>query len=76
MIIIKIISFGRLKEILGSDCEFEAENTDQLLNKLYEKFPDLKELKLKMAVNQKMISTNAELKNNDVVALMPPYSGG
>lgn len=73
---VKIISFGRLKEILGPDFEAEAENTDQLLNKLNEKFPQLKDLKLRIAVNQKIISENTELHNNDVAALMPPYSGG
>ena len=73
---IQIISFGRLKEILGSDFELEAENSDELLNQLNEKFPLLKDLKLRIAVNQKIISENTDLKNNDVVALMPPYSGG
>lgn len=73
---VKIISFGRLKEILGSDFEAEAENTDDLINKLNEKFPQLKDLKLRIAVNQKIISENTELHNNDVAALMPPYSGG
>ncbi len=73
---VKIISFGRLKEILGQDFEAEAENTDDLINQLTEKFPQLKDLKLRIAVNQKIISVNTELHNNDVAALMPPYSGG
>lgn len=76
MAIVKIISFGRLKEILDSDLELEAENSDDLLNQLNEKFHQLKDLKLRIAVNQKIISENIELKNNDVAALMPPYSGG
>ncbi|UZT99240.1 MoaD/ThiS family protein [Chryseobacterium fluminis] len=73
---IKIISFGRLKEILGSDFEAEAENTDILMHQLNETFSLLKDLKLRIAVNQKIISENTPLHNNDVVALMPPYSGG
>lgn len=73
---IKIISFGRLKEILGPDFEAEAENTDELLSQLNEKFPQMKDLKLRIAVNQKIISENTALENNDMVALMPPYSGG
>lgn len=76
MSIVKIISFGKLKEILGPDFKAEAENTDDLINKLNEKFPQLKDLKLRIAVNQKIISENTALQNNDVVALMPPYSGG
>lgn len=76
MSIVKIISFGRLKEILGPDFEAEAENTGEFLSQLTEKFPQLKELKLRIAVNQKIISENTALQNNDVVALMPPYSGG
>lgn len=76
MATIKIISFGRLKEILGSDLELEAENSAELLNQLNEKFPELEDLKLRIVVNQSIISENTELKNNDVVALMPPYSGG
>lgn len=76
MAIIKLMSFGRLKEILGSDLELEAESSEELLIQLNEKFPQLKDLKLRIAVNQKIISENTELKNNDVVALMPPYSGG
>ena len=61
---------------LGPDFEAEAENTDDLINQLNEKFPQLKDLKLRIAVNQKIISENTALQNNDVAALMPPYSGG
>jgi len=73
---IKIITFGRLKEILGSDVELQAETTDELLNKIISDFPLMKDLKLRIAVNQKIISDNTKLNNNDLVALMPPYSGG
>lgn len=73
---IKVISFGRLKEIVGSDFEFEAEETDELLGQLIEQFDQLSGLKLRIAVNQVLISGNQKLNSNDVVALMPPYSGG
>ena len=73
---VKIITFGKLKEILGSDFEETSDNTDELQQKLSSKFPALQTLKLRIAVNQKIISENTQLNNNDVVALMPPYSGG
>ena len=73
---VKIVTFGKLKEILGSDFEEKSDNTDELQQKLSSKFPALQTLKLRIAVNQKIISENTQLNNNDVVALMPPYSGG
>ncbi len=73
---IKVITFGKLKEISGSNFELEAETTDELLHKIYQEFPSIKELKLRVAVNQKIISEITILNNNDLVALMPPYSGG
>jgi molybdopterin synthase sulfur carrier subunit len=73
---VKIITFGKLKEIVGSDFEENSDNTDELQQKLSSKFPALQTLKLRIAVNQKIISDNTQLNNNDVVALMPPYSGG
>lgn len=73
---VKIICFGKLKEILDADFQAEAENTDDLLDQLKEKHPSLKEIKLRIAVNQNIISESTKLNNNDVVALMPPYSGG
>ena len=73
---VKIITFGKQKEILASDFEEKSDNTDELQQKLSSKFPALQTLKLRIAVNQKIISENTQLNNNDVVALMPPYSGG
>ena len=73
---VKIFTFGKLKEIVGSDFEEKSDNTDELQQKLSSKFPALQTLKLRIAVNQKIISENTQLNNNDVVALMPPYSGG
>ena len=76
MAIIKVITFGKLKEISGSDFEFEAETTDELLAKITQEFPSIKDLKLRIGVNQRIVSDHTKLNNNDVVALMPPYSGG
>jgi len=70
------MAFGRLKEILISDLNIDAESTDKLMETLYTEFPMLSDLKFRIAVNQKIISGNTKLESNDIVALMPPYSGG
>jgi molybdopterin converting factor small subunit len=43
---------------------------------LQELFPELADRKYAVAVNMKVVQENLELKQNDTVALMPPYSGG
>ncbi len=73
---IKIIAFGRIAEITGKELMLTASDTDTLKQQLAGKFPQLSGMKYAVAVNKKMTEGNTELKTNDTVALMPPYSGG
>lgn len=49
----------------------------QLLDKLEQKYP-LNELTFSVAVNQKIVQDieKYELKDQDIVALLPPFAGG
>ncbi|MES2328827.1 MAG: MoaD/ThiS family protein [Bacteroidota bacterium] len=73
---INIVAFGQLAEITGSDFEIEAADTEELMQLLREKFTALKEMKYAIAVNKKIVTKNTSLHNADMVALMPPFSGG
>jgi len=73
---IKIIAFGQIAEIMGKELMLEAIDIDSLKLNLIQKFPELSEKKLAFAVNKKLVQNNVMLNQNDVVALMPPYSGG
>jgi Molybdopterin converting factor, small subunit len=73
---IKVIAFGQISEITGKELMLEATDLDSLKLKLIEKFPELSDKKLAFAVNKKMAQDNVAFSDNDVVALMPPYSGG
>ncbi len=73
---IKLIAFGKISEITGKELQFESADLFSLRLGLIEKFPELAELKFVFAVNTKLIQGNTTLQQNDVVALMPPYSGG
>lgn len=74
---IKIISFGQIAEIIGSsEIRMEASDTDDLKQKLGEKYPQLLEKKYVLAVNKNSISNTILLSKNDEVALLPPFSGG
>lgn len=74
----KILAFGQIAEIMGtSEMNISDINTlEELNSRLYELFPILSSTNYALAVNQTIIQTNVELKNEDIVALLPPFSGG
>lgn len=73
---IKVISFGQIAEITGKEFMVEAADLESLKLYLIQKFPELSNRKFAFAVNKKLMQENIILNQNDVVALMPPYSGG
>lgn len=73
---IKIIAFGSIAELTGKEITVQASDVDSLKVILQELFPEMADRKYAVAVNMKVVQENLELKQNDTVALMPPYSGG
>jgi molybdopterin synthase sulfur carrier subunit len=76
---IKLLYFAQVSEKLGISSEeisFDGSDSNELLSYLNEKYPDLKELKFKIAVDQTLINTTTALKDGVEVALLPPFAGG
>jgi len=75
---IKILAFGEIAEVIGnSEMKInDLKNTNELNVKLIELYPALASIKFAMAVNQKVVQSITMLNNADVVALLPPFSGG
>jgi molybdopterin converting factor small subunit len=73
-----IMVFGQLEDITGASIISidEVKDTEQLLNSLYIRFPQLKEKKMLIAVDQKIIQENTVINDQSAVALLPPFSGG
>lgn len=72
-----IKSFGQLAEITGAaELQLQATDLVSLREALINRFPELKERKFAIAVNKQLITENKSFKENDVVALLPPFSGG
>jgi molybdopterin converting factor small subunit len=75
---IKILAFGQAAEITGKH-EWTVPNvkdTVELNEILHLQFPDLATINCRMALNKQMIQGNTALSEGDVVALLPPFSGG
>ena len=75
---IKLEFFGQLVEITGSSkLEMdEVSDTDSLMKKIENDFPKLKNHKILIAVNKKIIKENQKLETGSEVALLPPFAGG
>lgn len=75
---INILLFGVLAEKFNTNSlKFDKVNdTDTLITLLKNEYSFLNEINFSIAVNKKIIHENTYLKNNDDIALMPPFSGG
>ena len=74
----KILFFAHLREQIGASIELEcAECTiRQLMEKVVEKFPDVDFSTVMVAVNEEFATSDTLVQSTDVVALIPPVSGG
>jgi molybdopterin converting factor small subunit len=74
---LRIILFGKLADIAGNSVAVsDVADTDSLVNALHKNYPELAQAKYIIAVDKQVIKGNTILKNNSVVALLPPFSGG
>ncbi len=77
---VKVLSFGSSKDIIGKG-EIEIENTHtiyELIDELHKLYPKLSALNnLQWALNEHYITDfSIKINNNDIVAIIPPVSGG
>ncbi len=75
---IKIILFGQLSDIAGSDELLlkSVSDTRELQEQLKKQYPAIAASKYIVAVDKKIIQENTPLQENNLVALLPPFSGG
>jgi len=73
-----IIVFGRLADIIGNNniVVTNSGNTDSLMKELKQLYPELDEIKFLMAVDKKTVTENTFLNSSNIIALLPPFSGG
>ena len=72
--------FGMVSEITDTPEEsFEIANpfeSSDLRDLLERKYTDLHHTKYKMAINQSIPNGSIGLKENDTIAILPPFAGG
>lgn len=75
---IKLLLFGQLKDVFqNSEIMIESiDDTRTLIDILTKQYPELSKITFAIALNQKIVDGKSVLKDNDVVALLPAFSGG
>ena len=75
---VNILAFGQVAGVTGNSpvIEESVADTKALQTVLHKQFPSLNEMKYSIAVDKKIVHENTELKENAIVALLPPFSGG
>ena len=75
---IEILTFVQITDIIGKSSIkiSHINNTNELIDNLSQQFPELKKTRFIVAVNKQIVHQITPLKSGDVVALLPPFSGG
>jgi len=70
--------FGQLSDIINSNelTLTGIADTNSLVSELNKRYPALAGTKYMMAVNKQTVTANTILKEDSIVALLPPFSGG
>ena len=75
---IEILAFGQIIDITGQKTwqMKDVHDTNELKVSLTKSFPSISKAEYRIAVNMEIIRGNVKLNPGDVVALLPPFSGG
>ena len=73
--------FGIIADITGKKeevvfIEKKSNTLKKLQSKIEVKYPKILVINYSMAVNEKFLQNDIELKNKDIVAFLPPFAGG
>ncbi|HEY1009004.1 MAG: MoaD/ThiS family protein [Daejeonella sp.] len=75
---VKVLIFGQLTDITGLSelLVTDVSTSNELIESLTGKYPELATAKYVVALDKKVISQETQLPDNSTVALLPPFSGG
>lgn len=74
---VKILYFGTAREISGKAEEsLNCGDTASLREEIFRKYPAMRYLSFRIALNSALIWEESGLKENDVIAILPPFQGG
>lgn len=75
--VVKVLYFGAAQELTGkSSEELIAGDTASLRRVIIEKYPSMRNLSFRIALNRNLLREESLLRENDEIAILPPFQGG
>lgn len=75
---VKVLFFGVLSEIAGTGIKFynDVKSLEHLKMRVADDYPEIVHYSFKVSLNNNLINSDAELRDNDEIAFLPPFAGG
>ncbi len=74
---VTVLYFGVAEEVAGKPSEImSAGDTVSLCRKIFEKYPSMQGIPFRLALNRILLKEECQLKENDIIAILPPFKGG
>lgn len=75
---VKVLFFGILAEVTGTNCKhyIDVKSTGDLKLRIQDEFPEVVHYNFRISLNNELIDNDLLLNDGDEVALMPPFAGG
>ena len=75
---VKVLFFGVLTEVTGTPVRHysDVKTTGDLRLRIEDDFPEIAHYNFRISLNNQILNDEAELKDGDEVAFMPPFAGG
>jgi molybdopterin converting factor small subunit len=74
---VKVLYFGAAQQVAGKASEdFTAEDTASLCEQILERYPAMSRVTFRLALNRNLLKEESLLKENDIIAILPPFEGG
>ncbi|MFN2313612.1 MAG: MoaD/ThiS family protein [Bacteroidales bacterium] len=74
---VRVLYFGSAQEIAGkADEELTAGDTASLRREILDRYPAMRNISFRMALNRILLREESDLRDNDLIAILPPFQGG
>lgn len=74
---VRVLYFGTAQEIAGkADEELNAGDTASLRREIFDRYPSMRNISFRMALNRTLLREESDLRDNDLIAILPPFQGG